>query len=171
MSVASGSGGMSGASRGGTPALLELRRLGVAHEVHAYDHHPSAASYGREAAEALGVEPARVLKTLMAEVDGRPTVAIVPVTGSLDLKALARAVGGKKARMLPVASAERLTGYVAGGISPLGQRTTSATVIDSSAADFATVFVSAGRRGLDVEIAPEDLIRLTAARTAAISGG
>lgn len=152
----------------GTPALLMLQRLGIDHAVHPYDHDPSATSYGLEAASALGVEPARVFKTLMADVDGVATVAIVPVTGSLDLKALAQAVQGKRAKMLAVPAAERLTGYVVGGISPLGQRTTSPTVIDSSAMLLATVFVSGGRRGLDVELAPSDLTRITNARVAAI---
>lgn len=153
----------------GTPALVLLARDGVAHRVHAYDHDPAAGSYGLEAAAALGVDPARVFKTLLAEVDDRPAVAIVPVSGSLDLKALAAALHGKRARMLDVARAERLTGYVVGGISPLGQRTASPTVVDSSADTFDTIFVSAGRRGLDIEIAPADLRRLTDAATAPIA--
>ena len=155
----------------GTPALVALADAGVAHSVHAYHHDPSASSFGQEAAAALGVDPARVYKTLVAEVDDRPVVAVVPVTGSLDLKALARTCGGKRARMMPVAAAERLTGYVAGGISPIGQRSASPTVIDASASDHDTIFVSAGRRGMDVELSPGDLARLTGARTAVIASG
>ena len=154
----------------GTPALVLLAQAGVAHQVHAYVHDPAVRGYGMEAAQALGVDPARVFKTLVADVDGSPAVAVVPVTGSLDLKALAAAVEGKKARMMPVAAAERLTGYVAGGISPLGQRTTIVTVVDASAQDFPTIYVSAGRRGLDVEMSPADLVSLAGARVAVISG-
>ena len=155
----------------GTPALVLLQRERVEHRVHAYEHDPAAPSYGLEAADALGVEPARVFKTLMAEVDSRPVVAIVPVTGQLDLKALATAAGGKRARMMDVAAAERLTGYVAGGISPLGQRSRSATYLDTSAATYETIYVSAGRRGLDVELAPGDLIRLAEAAFAPVAAG
>lgn len=153
----------------GTPALIALQREQVPHSVHAYDHDPAVANFGLEAAQELGVEPARVFKTLLADVDGTPVVAIVPVSGSLDLKELASARGAKRARMLEPSVAERLTGYVVGGISPLGQRTSSATVIDASALDFATVYVSAGRRGLDVELDPRDLMRLTAADLAPIA--
>ena len=152
----------------GTPALVLLARSGLPHHVHAYDHDPAAQSYGLEAAQALGVDPSRVFKTLLADVDGQATVAIVPVSGSLDLKALAAARGAKRAAMLDAARAERLTGYVVGGISPLGQRSTLPTVLDSSAAGLPTIFVSAGRRGLDVEIATEDLRRLTGAMLAPI---
>ncbi|MFC7405440.1 Cys-tRNA(Pro) deacylase [Georgenia alba] len=156
----------------GTPALLELSRAGVEHEVRAYEHDPRAQEYGMEAAEALGVDPARVLKTLVAVVEpaGRTglTVAVVPVTGTLDLKALAAAVGGKKAEMADPRTAERATGYVVGGISPLGQRTRLATVVDASALDHPTVLVSGGRRGLDVELRPADLVSLTEATVAAV---
>jgi Cys-tRNA(Pro)/Cys-tRNA(Cys) deacylase len=145
----------------------------VAHELRAYEHDPRARerglSYGLEAAQALGLDPAQVFKTLLADVDGALTVAVVPVDRTLDLKALAGAVGGKRATMADPAAAERATGYVVGGISPLGQRRRLATVVDVSALDFATVLVSAGRRGLDVELAPGDLVRLTGAVTAAIS--
>jgi Cys-tRNA(Pro)/Cys-tRNA(Cys) deacylase len=140
----------------------------VQHTLHPYEHDPSTASYGLEAAEVLGADPARVFKTLLADVDGRTVVAVVPVSGMLDLKALAVAVGGKRAVLADVAVAQRLTGYVVGGISPLGQRRRLPIVVDESAMGFATVFVSGGRRGLDVELAPEDLIRLTSAATAAI---
>lgn len=154
---------------GGTPATLALRRAGITHLLHAYAHDPRAASYGLEAAEALDVDPARVLKTLLAIVDGRPTVAIVPVSGQLDLKALARVVGGgSRAVMADLRVAERSTGYVAGGISPIGQRRSHPTVLDDSALAHATVFVSAGRRGLDVELAPADLVVITEAITGRI---
>jgi Cys-tRNA(Pro)/Cys-tRNA(Cys) deacylase len=157
-------------SRGGagTPATVALARSGVAFTVHPYVHDPAAPSYGLEAAQALGVPPARVFKTLLAEVDGALTVAVVPVTGQLDLKSLAAACGGKRARMADVADAERSTGYVVGGISPLGQRRRLPTVVDATALDFATVYVSGGRRGLDVELASADLVSLTAARVAAV---
>ena len=152
----------------GTPATVALTKAGVPFTTHAYDHDPAAPSFGTEAAEALGVEPGRVFKTLVADVDGRLTVAVVPVSGSLDLKALAHAAGGKKAAMADPAAAERSSGYVLGGISPLGQRRPLRTVVDASALEFPTVFCSAGRRGLEVELAPADLVRLTGAVTAPI---
>jgi Cys-tRNA(Pro)/Cys-tRNA(Cys) deacylase len=152
-----------------TPATTRLEKAGVPFRVHAYTHDAGAA-YGPEAAEALGVEPARVFKTLVAEVDGMLTVAIVPVAAKLDLKALAAAVGGKRAKMAEVAAAERATGYVAGGISPLGQRKRLPTVLDASAGGFETVFCSAGRRGLEIELAPADLVRLTGAKLAPVRG-
>jgi len=154
---------------GGTPALVILQRSGVDFSVHTYAHDPAAESFGMEAAEALKLDPATVFKTLLAEVDGTSTVAIVPVTGQLDLKGLAAARGGKRARMMDVAAAERMTGYVAGGISPLGQRKALPTVIDASAEGLATVYVSGGQRGLDIGIAPADLLRLTGATYAPIS--
>jgi Cys-tRNA(Pro)/Cys-tRNA(Cys) deacylase len=153
---------------GGTPATVVLEKAGAAFTVHPYEHDPAAASYGEEAAQALGVAPERVFKTLVADVDGALTVAVVPVTGSLDLKALASATGGKRAAMADPAAAERTTGYVRGGISPLGQRKRLRTVVDSSALDHTTVFVSAGKRGLDVELAPQDLVKLAEADTAPI---
>lgn len=154
----------------GTPALVALVDAAVPHVTHAYDHDPSSdLGYGLEAAHALGVEAERVLKTLMTTVDGVLTVAVVPVTATLDLKALAAAVGGKKASMADRTVAERATGYVLGGISPLGQRTPHPTVVDESAELFGTVLVSAGRRGLDVELAPADLVRLTGAVVADVA--
>ncbi len=156
------------ASGGGTPATVALTTAGVAFTLHEYEHDPRATSFGLEAAEALGLPPERVFKTLMASVDGALTVGIVPVTGQLDLKALARAVGGSKAAMADVAAAERATGYVAGGISPVGQKRAHPTVLDASAADLGTIFVSAGRRGLDLEIAPADLVAVTGAIVAPI---
>jgi Cys-tRNA(Pro)/Cys-tRNA(Cys) deacylase len=153
----------------GTPAIVSAAKAGITYTVHPYEADPAAESYGAAAADALGVSPERLFKTLLAEVDGRLTVAIVPVAGTLDVKALAAAVGGKKAAMADPATAERSTGYVVGGISPLGQRKRLPTVLDASAAGFATVYVSAGRRGLQIELAPGDLIRLTGARTADIA--
>lgn len=154
---------------GGTPATVALTEAGVTFTTHAYEHDPSVASYGEEAARALGVPPAQVFKTLLADVDGTLTVAVVPVSGSLDLKALAAAVGGKRATMADPAAAERSTGYVRGGISPLGQRKRLRTVLDASAEKLATVCVSAGRRGLEVELAPADLAALTGAVFAPIA--
>jgi Cys-tRNA(Pro)/Cys-tRNA(Cys) deacylase len=148
--------------------MTALAKAGVEFTVRAYEHDPAAPSYGLEAASALGVEPARVFKTLLATVDGRLTVAVVPVDGSLDLKALAAASGGKRAEMADPAAAERSTGYVVGGISPLGQRRQLPTVVDASALDHPTVLVSGGRRGLDIELAPTDLVSLTQAVTAPI---
>ncbi|MEV7771929.1 Cys-tRNA(Pro) deacylase [Kitasatospora sp. NPDC086791] len=153
----------------GTPATVALESAAVPFTVHAYDHDPAAASYGGEAAEVLGVAAERVFKTLVADVDGTLTVGVVPVAGLLDLKALASAVGGKRAAMADPAAAERSSGYVRGGISPLGQRRPLRTVIDASALDHPTVYVSAGRRGLEVELAPADLITLTQAVTAPIA--
>ncbi|MFJ2433308.1 Cys-tRNA(Pro) deacylase [Streptomyces anulatus] len=154
---------------GGTPATVALTAAGTAFTVHAYDHDPARPSYGEEAAEALGVSPDRVFKTLVADVDGALTVAVVPVAGSLDLKALASAVGGKRAAMADPTTAERTTGYVRGGISPLGQRKRLRTVLDASARAHATICVSAGRRGLEVELAATDLAELTGATFAEIA--
>ena len=153
---------------GGTPATVALTAAGIAFDVRAYDHDPRAVSYGTEAAEALGVEPERVFKTLLASLDGHLVVGIVPVSGQLDLKALARALGGSKAVMADVAAAERATGYVAGGISPVGQKRTLPTALDASALDHPTILVSGGRRGFDIELAPRDLVAITAAVTATI---
>ncbi|QGK71271.1 Cys-tRNA(Pro) deacylase [Allosaccharopolyspora coralli] len=153
-----------------TPATTMLRKQGVRHEVHTYEHDPRADSYGMEAAELLAQPPERVFKTLVAEVDGALTVGVVPVTVQLDLKALAAAVGGKKAKLADPAAAERATGYVAGGIAPLGQKKRLPLVLDDSAMTFDTVFCSAGRRGLEIELAPGDLVRLAAATVAPIGG-
>ena len=153
----------------GTPATALLTKQGVTHRLHSYTH-GNGQAYGPEAAEMLGLDPARVFKTLVAEVDGVLTVGVVPVTTTLDLKALAAAVGGKRARMADVGVAERATGYVAGGISPLGQRKRLPTVIGASAQELETMFCSAGRRGLEVELAPADLARLTGGRFAPVGG-
>jgi Cys-tRNA(Pro)/Cys-tRNA(Cys) deacylase len=155
-----------------TPAVRILEQAGVEFSVHEYDPasgDPGAHGYGEVAVAALGADPAQVFKTLVARVDGTMTVAVVPVSAQLDLKALAAAAGGRKAAMADPADAERSTGYVRGGISPLGQRKALPTVVDASALEFGTVLVSGGRRGLQVELPPADLVRLCRARTAAIS--
>ncbi len=154
----------------GTPATVALVAAGIAFTEHAYAHDPGVAAFGLEAAVALGVEPDRVFKTLLVDVDGRLVVGVVPVTGKLDLKALAAAVGGKKAVMADAAVAERRTGYVVGGISPIGQKTTHPTVLDETVELWDTVFVSGGRRGFGLELAPADLVRVTRATIAAIAG-
>lgn len=152
-----------------TPAVQVLERAKVPHTLHPYDaDHPAEQGYGEAAAAALGLPPERLFKTLVTRVDGVLTVAVVPVSGTLDLKALAAAAGGRKAAMADPADAERTTGYVRGGISPLGQRKALPTVVDDSALAFDTVLVSAGRRGLQVELPPAELVRLTRARTAPI---
>jgi Cys-tRNA(Pro)/Cys-tRNA(Cys) deacylase len=163
---------------GGTRALAELRRAGVAHSVHAYDAPERAGrerdarpSYGEDAAGALGIDPARIHKTLVATVDAGLVIAVVPVAAELDLKALADAVGGRKAAMADPAEAERATGYVRGGISPIGSRRRLATVVDDGALTWPTIFVSAGRRGLQVELDPADLVRLIGAVVAPIARG
>lgn len=146
-----------------TRAIAACEKARVAHTVHEYEHDPRAESYGLEAADAMGVDPARVFKTLLALADDRLVVALVPVDLMLDLKAVARAAGAKRAVMAPAAQAERATGYVVGGISPLGQTKRLPTFVDDSAAALATMFVSAGRRGLEVELAPADLLAITGA--------
>ncbi|HLS41461.1 MAG TPA: Cys-tRNA(Pro) deacylase [Ornithinicoccus sp.] len=154
---------------GGTPATVALDRAGVAYALRAYEHDPQAPSYGLEAAEALGVDPARVFKTLLVDTGSGLGVGIVPVSTQLDLKALAAALGVKKVAMADPREAERATGYVVGGISPIGQRRRLPTVLDESALDFETVLVSGGRRGLDLELSPTDLVAVTGARTAPIA--
>ncbi|MEV4492267.1 Cys-tRNA(Pro) deacylase [Micromonospora coxensis] len=153
----------------GTPATALLAKRKIAHRTHPYDVSPDAPNYGALVAAAIGAPPERVFKSLVTEVDGALTVAVVPVTGELDLKALAAAVGGKRAAMADRTVAERATGYVRGGISPLGQRRRLPTVLDSSALAHDTVYVSAGRRGLQLELAPADLVSLTDATSAAIA--
>jgi Cys-tRNA(Pro)/Cys-tRNA(Cys) deacylase len=153
----------------GTPATVVLARAGVAFTVHAYEHDPRSAAYGLEAAEKLGLDPGQVFKTLLATVDGSLAVAIVPVAMLLDLKALAIALGGKRAELADPVVAERKTGYVVGGISPIGQKTPLPTVLDESAILCETIFVSGGRRGLDLELAPDDLLAVTDGRYASIA--
>ncbi|MEU8120073.1 Cys-tRNA(Pro) deacylase [Spirillospora sp. NPDC049024] len=155
----------------GTPATVAATKARVDFTLHTYEVDPNAESYGEAAADALGVSHDRLFKTLLAEVDGNLTVGVVPVSSTLDLKALAAAAGGKKARMADPRDAERATGYVVGGISPLGQRRRLPTVVDASVSALATVYVSAGRRGLQIELAPADLVRLTGARVAGIARG
>ena len=152
----------------GTPATVALERAGIAFTVHAYDHDPRSASYGLEAADALGLDPGAVFKTLLAEVDGELVVAVVPVSGQLDLKALASVLGGKRAAMADPAVAERTTGYVVGGISPIGQRKRLRTVVDETATTEPAVYVSGGRRGVDLGLDPADLVRVLDAQVARI---
>jgi Cys-tRNA(Pro)/Cys-tRNA(Cys) deacylase len=147
-----------------TPAVVAAERGGIVFTLHEYEHDPKTDSYGLEAAEKTGVEPERVFKTLVVAQAGALSVAIVPVAAQLDLRAL-----GKRAALADRATAERATGYVLGGISPLGQRKRLPTLLDESALAHATIFVSAGRRGLELELAPGDLVRLTNARIAAIA--
>ncbi|ODU64655.1 MAG: aminoacyl-tRNA deacylase [Micrococcales bacterium 70-64] len=151
-----------------SPATVALTAAGIPFTPHEYAHDPGNTNFGLEAAEVLGVDPDQVFKTLMADVDGRLVVAIVPVSGKLDLKALAAAVGGKRAEMADPRLAEKRTGYVVGGISPLGQKNAHATVLDETAELYDTVFVSGGRRGFDIELSPGDLVRATRAAVAAI---
>lgn len=155
--------------RGGTRATQLLTRLGIAHSIHRYDHDPRHPSVGQEASEAIGVPAARVFKTLIADVDGQLTVAVVPVSGSLDLKALATAAGGKKAAMADPAQAEKASGYVTGGIAPLGLRRPLPVVVDETALAYPTVFCSAGQRGMEIELAPADLVAAAGASIASIS--
>jgi Cys-tRNA(Pro)/Cys-tRNA(Cys) deacylase len=153
----------------GTPATTTLTRLGVAFTVHPYDHVPGEDSYGLEAAAALSVPPAQVFKTLLVEGDKGLAVGVVPVDRQLDLKALAAALGLKKVSMARPVDAERSSGYVVGGISPIGQKKPLPTVLDVSAMTFELVYVSGGRRGLDISLAPTDLQRVTAATVAAVA--
>jgi Cys-tRNA(Pro)/Cys-tRNA(Cys) deacylase len=148
---------------------VALGKANIEFSTHAYEHDPAAKSFGLEAAEALGLEPQQVFKTLLVEVDGKLSVGVVPVDKQLDLKAVAAALNGKKAVMADPAAAERITGYVVGGISPIGQKRALPTVVDASATEYEKVYVSGGRRGLDLGLSPTDLIKVTSARTAAIA--
>lgn len=155
-----------------TPAIIAAKRANIAHQVHEYRHDPAAQSYGLEAAQAMGVVPERVFKTLLVALNGdarRLAVGIVPVARQLDLKAMAAACGAKKADMADAREAERATGYVVGGISPVGQKKRLPSVIDESATGFETIYVSAGRRGLEIELAPRDLLQVIGARFAPIA--
>jgi Cys-tRNA(Pro)/Cys-tRNA(Cys) deacylase len=153
-----------------TPATIALDRAGIPYTPHVYEHHDTATNFGAEAASELGLREDQVFKTLVVSVDGGAlAVAIVPVANRLDLKAIATAVGGKKATLAAPELAERRTGYVVGGISPVGQKSRLRTVLDSSAEGYDTIFVSGGRRGFDIEIAPADLLRATDATTAIIA--
>lgn len=152
-----------------TPALAELAHRGIPHTVHEYEHDPKVRGFGRESASALCIPEDQVLKTLIALVDSAASVAIVPVSGQLDLKALAHAAGGRRAELAPSALAERLTGYVVGGISPIGQKRTLPTYLDEESILFEVVYVSGGRRGLSLGLRPDDLVTLTQARLAPIA--
>lgn len=168
------SAGAYGGQVAATPALTALDRAKVEYTVRHYDHDPAASDaggYGLEAAAALELAPSRVFKTLLVQVDSGLVVAVCPSSGRLDLKAVAQAVGGKRASMADPAVAERVTGYVVGGISPFGQKKRLPTVVDRSVAEHPTVFVSGGRRGLNLEVAPAVLIGVTSARLADISAG
>ncbi|MBN7769867.1 Cys-tRNA(Pro) deacylase [Marinobacter daepoensis] len=152
-----------------TPAIITAQKARVDFTVHEYEHDPAAESYGEEAAEKTGADPAQVFKTLVVSLDGKTlAVGIVPVTAMLGLKQIARAAGAKKAAMADKLLVQRTTGYVLGGVSPLGQKKRLKTFIDQSAQTFDTVFVSAGKRGLEIELSPEDLARLTQARFVAL---
>lgn len=153
----------------GTPATVALTKAEIRFTLHPYEHHADAANFGDEAAAALGVDPTQIFKTLVAEAGGELVVAVVPVAQQLDLKALAAAVGAKKAVMADPAAAARSSGYVVGGISPIGQRSRLRTVVDASAEQFATMYVSAGKRGLQVELTPADLVHITGAQIVLIA--
>ncbi|MEY4024862.1 MAG: Cys-tRNA(Pro)/Cys-tRNA(Cys) deacylase YbaK [Actinomycetota bacterium] len=158
--------------KGATPAMVMLERSGIEFAVHTFDHDlvdSQELGYGRAAAHALGVEESRVFKTLLAQSEKSAVVAIVPVSAQLSLKALALVLGVKRCEMVPANDAQRITGYVVGGISPFGQKKKLFTVIDESALDLSTIFVSGGRRGLDIEVAPADLIRVLDAKTGALA--
>jgi Cys-tRNA(Pro)/Cys-tRNA(Cys) deacylase len=152
-----------------TPAIAALVEAGVDHRVHQYTHDPTATSYGREAADEMGVDPGRVFKTLVATVAGTLVVGVVPVAATLDLKALAAALGAKRATLADPAEAERSSGYVLGAISPLGQKRRLTTVVDQSVEKWETMYCSGGHRGMELEVAPADLVRLTGARLAPIA--
>lgn len=158
--------------KGATPAMVMLERSGIEFAVHAFDHDLVDAEelgYGRAAAHALGVDESRVFKTLLAQSEKSAVVAIVPVSAQLSLKTLALVLGVKRCEMVPAQDAQRITGYVVGGISPFGQKKKLFTVLDESASDLPTIFVSGGRRGLDIEVAPADLIRVLDAKTGALA--
>lgn len=155
--------------RTATPATIALTAAGVDFTVRTYEHDPAARSFGGEAAEALGLPPEEVFKTLLVDTGSGLAVGVVPVSGSLDLKAMAAALGVKRVTLADPAVAERVSGYVVGGISPIGQKRSLPTVVDKSAARFAVVHVSGGRRGLNLALAPADLVAVTAARLAPIA--
>ena len=153
-----------------TPAVQCLKRAKIEFELHTFDHDPNEIHFGQEAAQKLGIPAQQLFKTLVVCLDGSQLgVAVVPVSGQLNLKAFAKAMGGKKAKMAPKALVAKNTGYITGGVSPLGQKKTLPTVVDASAQDFETIVVSAGRRGLQMALAPGDLISLTRARVGMIA--
>lgn len=163
------SGRLAGMVKAATPAINQLTAAAVAHSLHEFDHQPNVRGFGLQAAAALGGEPERVFKTLMTLVDDQVVVGIVPVTAQLSLRHLAGALGAKRAEMCPIDVAERATGYVVGGISPFGQKRASPTVIDETCQLFDTILVSGGQRGLEIEIAPGDLIAVLSATVADIA--
>jgi len=145
-----------------TPAVNIAKKAKIAYTLHSYIHDPASASYGEEASEKLGIPPERVFKTLVAQIDGRElVVAVIPVSSMLSMKQIAKAAGGKKAEMEKGADVERSSGYILGGVSPLGQKRKLRTFIDSSAENFPTIYVSAGRRGLEIELSSNDLAKIT----------
>ena len=152
-----------------TPAVVALQAAGVVFTVHEYEHDPAVRNFGLEAAEVLGLDPDQVFKTLLVSADGDPAVAIVPVSSQLSLKAVGAALGRKRVEMCDPALAQRVTGYVLGGISPFGQRKQSPTVIDETCELYDTIYVSGGRRGLDLGVAPGDLIELLDAKVSDIA--
>lgn len=153
-----------------TPAVDQARKAGIEHRIHEYSHDPSSESYGTEAAEKLGIPQQQVFKTLVVSLDAKVlAVGIVPVCTTLNLKRIAKAAGAKKATMADPAEVERATGYVLGGVSPLGQKKRLKTFIDASATEFSTIHVSAGRRGLEIELSPQDLVTLCGADFAEIA--
>ncbi len=148
-----------------TPGINAAKKAKVSHRIHEYHHDPASESFGTEAAEKMGVDPARVFKTLVVAIDGKDlAVGVVPVTAMLSMKLVAKAAGGKKATMADKQDVQRSTGYVLGGVSPLGQKKRLRTFIDDSAQRFDTIYISAGRRGLEIELSPEDLAKLTTAQ-------
>lgn len=150
-----------------TPGINAARKARVPHTIHEYDHDPASESYGTEAAEKTGANPQQVFKTLVVTIDGKElAVGIIPVTGMLSMKLIARAAGGKKATMADPQEVQRSTGYVLGGVSPLGQKKRLKTFLDNSAELFDTIYVSAGRRGLEIELSPQDVVKLTGGRLA-----
>lgn len=153
-----------------TPAINEAKKQKIEYQVHKYSHNPSHSSYGLEAVESLGLDPEKVFKTLVVQLgNGNLAVGIVPVSKQLNMKQMAKAAGEKKAAMADATLVEKSTGYVLGGVSPLGQKKRLTTIIDASASDHKTIFVSAGRRGLEIELSPEDLSRLTSGSFAQIA--
>lgn len=152
-----------------TPATLALKKLGIAFSLHAYDYDPGAERVGLQAAEALGEPPCRVLKTLIAQVDGKPVCIVLASDREASMKKVAAAFGGKAAAMMPVPDAERMTGYKVGGVSPFGQKRKLPTIIDEAALGEARIYVNGGQRGLQIRLAPADLLRGAEARAAAIS--
>jgi len=152
-----------------TPATLALRKAGVAFSLHTYDYDPEAGRVGLQAAESLGADPARVLKTLMAQVDGKPVCAVLASDQEVAMKKLAAVFGGKAAAMMKPADAERITGYRVGGVSPFGQKRPAPTVVDEAALAHAWVFVNGGQRGLQAQLAPADLVAALGAKVAAIT--